>query len=506
MEKNGSRGYPMGILSISAYLKHKGYQQIKYIEYDLYSKFTYKKKIPIQTPLGLEINDERIKWIVSEQPDILLIGPIFTYNIGILLKYARFIKKLIPSVLIVTGGPHFGKDLQLDEDFLKLCPELLGIVVGDGEETVFHLISLINADKLNPTMLDENEPLKKKLGHIPGFLVLNEDFTIRKPFDINHNRLMPDYDLLATNHFQSLYTLASRKNPQDRNGDYLLEKLGGTLPYAYVNGSRGCPYKCIFCAGSNRIWDTKIKTNGGFVKRRTRNPTEIANEIFMVYEKFNTKLFFFTDPLFIFPSRADFARIDKLFSLILDFSNKNKVKFTFIIELRVDVVNKLPITILMKMIQAGVREINIGFEKSTNRGLQLFDKNITIKDHIRAIRKIRQISRFLEEKVMIIGTFVIGGLNESLWESIYLVFYVLKLKLDTFRLFPLEIFPGTQVSKMCYCKNVIKRNLESYLSGVPIYSRSKLELKLLILLKKIGDLISHFKWRISQYIYNTTYS
>lgn len=499
LEKKGSRGYPLGILSISAFLKANGYRNIGYLEFDLFSCVRDKsiRRCKHALPCTEGARDDRIAWLIDHPPAILFIGPVFTYNLRYFVEFAIFMKKLFPNVLIFGGGPHFGKILANDRELLARHPHIAGLVIGDGEETTLDLLDAVSSDLRAGGDLESkiNEPIEKhvagSIATIPGILIARNQFTRRVPFDIERNVLLPDYTLIRNNPFFVGYTLTRRKNPISFNHKHFFyEARKQRMPFAYINGSRGCPYPCIFCAGASNVWDPQALGGSRRLGRRVVQPEAILAEIKHVHGMFGTTTFFFTDPLFLAPSKSDFDRIDKLFTLVLRESQRSGVKYRFILELRIDVVNKMPVAMLSKMMTAGVHEINLGFEKASDQSLRVFGKNLTMRDQQAAVAKIRRVARSTGVNVLVVGTFVLGGPSEGFIETFKTWCYPVRLGLDTFRLFPLEIFPGTKIEQYLARKRALSPVLDTFYGTVPTYARSKNHLRLLKVLRVAGDLVA----------------
>ncbi len=495
LEKKGSRGYPLGILSISASLKKNGYRNISYMEFDLFSYVKDKKlhRCKDALPFIGGVKDERIAWLSAHPPAIFFIGPVFTYNLRCFIEFSRAMKKLFPSALIFGGGPHFGKVLDIDRELLRRHPHVSGLVIGDGEDTTRELLDAISpllpANTSAGTRPDGS--IDDLAGSIAGILMAGNQFSRRAPVDIENAPLLPDYSLLKENPFFFGYTLTRRKNPLSfRKRHFFYEANRQKMPFAYINGSRGCPYPCIFCAGANKVWDPRISTTGRQIRRRVRKPEDILDEIRHVHQAFGTTLFFFTDPLFLAPSKSDIERIDTLFTLISRESGATGIEYRFILELRIDVVNRLSDALLAKMLAAGVHEINLGFEKSSDSGLKVFGKNLTTWDQQAAVTKIRRVARSIGTSVLIVGTFVLGGPSEGYLETFKTLVYPVKLGLDTFRLFPLEIFPGTAIERYLARAGAISPCLDTFYGQVPIYSRSRNHERILKVLRFAGDTLA----------------
>ena len=495
LEKKGSRGYPLGILSISAFLKASGYKNVAYMEFDLFSRVKGKKLLRCKDalPFTRGVEDERITWLAAHPPAVLFIGPVFTYNLRYFVEFSRSMKQMFPGIVIFGGGPHFGKMLDSDRELLARNPHVSGLVIGDGEETAVGLLDAISGilPANAASGLSDDGAIASLAGSIPGVLMARNAYSMRTPFDIEHTSLLPDYQLLETNPFSFGYTLTRRKNPlSSRKGHFFYEKGRQMMPFAYINGSRGCLYPCIFCAGASNVGDPRdardprdprdprVSKRGAKVSRRVRTPEDILSEIREVHRARGTTLFFFTDPLFLAPTKSDIDRVDALFTSISRESRASGVPYRFILELRIDVVNRISDALLAKMMRAGVREINLGFEKATNSSLRIYGKHFTTDDQKAAIAKIRRVAKLVGVHVLVVGTFVLGGPSEGYLETFKTFVYPVKLGLDTFRLFPLEIFPGTAIEHYLARSGKISPCLDTFYERV------------LGFLRRLGDIVA----------------
>lgn len=508
MEKKGSRGYPVGVLSISAWLKARGHRDVAYMEFDLFARVRNGRleRSRHALPCTAGIPDERVAWLVARAPRVLLLGPVFTWSLPHVLAFARHVRALLPGTWIVAGGPHFGKDMAGDAALLAANPAIDGVVVGDGEETTCDLV-----DRIAATVPDTPQapprpapataaPPSVVLAGIPGLLVAGAPFQPRRPLDLATADRMPDYDLLGTNPFLFHgYSLARRKNPVSwNNRRFFYQDRHPAMPFAYLIGSRGCPYDCIFCAGGRPVAGgngqapakaapAKAAPARPAPARRVRTTAAILAEIEHLHRTRGITKFFFTDPLFMAPGKRDAARVDGLFAGTIDLARRLGTAFSFILELRIDVVNAMPVASLAGMLRAGVRVINMGFEKATDEGLRIFHKNITTADQARAVRKIRAVARSLGITVLVVGTFVIGGPNESIVESFTTLLHPVRLGIDTFRLFPLQVFAGTRIHRYLACTGGLAGPTRP--GEVPVYARSANHRRILELIRRAGDVL-----------------
>ncbi|SVC04666.1 uncharacterized protein METZ01_LOCUS257520, partial [marine metagenome] len=199
---------------------------------------------------------------------------------------ARAIRKVCPETVIVVGGAGVTSDPKdvLDE------PSIDFGVLGEGEETFFHLVKTILEEE-NPKKIDglayrDNE----------GKVIKNStrDY-IENPSDIP----IPAYDLLDIER----YFKSPKRTSQ--SPVYISKRL---LP---ILTSRGCPFKCIFCH------DTLGKTF------RSRTPEDIIEEISFLKKTYAFEELEIIDDIFNF----DINHAKAVTQGIIDLDLKLKIAF-----------------------------------------------------------------------------------------------------------------------------------------------------------------------------------
>ncbi len=134
---------------------------------------------------------------------------------------------------------------------------------------------------------------------------------------------------------------------------YRYELLGNRL--LLFEGSRGCPYPCVFCQ----------KTLHG-TQFRTKSPEKLADEIVYGVEKFQARSAYFID--LEFTLRRDF---------VVELCNRligKKVSFRWTCQTRADTVD---FNLLKLMNRAGCKLIHFGVETGSERIMDVIGKNIS---------------------------------------------------------------------------------------------------------------------------------
>lgn len=150
--------------------------------------------------------------LFSKKPDVLGFS-CYIWNIKETIEIINMIKKIMPNVHIVLGGP----EVSYDTDYwMNQLPDVDFIVVGEGEETLRHLLQELAG--------------KRKYHFVYGI-------AYRKGSEVIVNPSRPKLNL---NDIPSPYRF-----PED------VPSLANRV--VYFETSRGCPFSCQFCLSSIEV-------------------------------------------------------------------------------------------------------------------------------------------------------------------------------------------------------------------------------------------------------------
>jgi len=329
---------PYGIIQLAAYLE----QEIEQI-----------------TIKVLDCNAQAVDWrglekeIASFQPDIVASSALATCNTYLAARTLETAKKVNPTILTVAGGQHFTATAQ---ESLEQFPEIDIIVRGEGELTLTELVK-----KAGTRSFQQVRGLSfrsnSKIRHNPP-----------RPLIVNLNELpYPGYhfvkDYMHKYHFSAM--------------------AGPKTPYALIEGSRGCPYRCTFCSQWGH-W------SGAW---RQKSPKRIADEMEWCVQRFGSRFIWLTDDNFGFGKRA----ADLAEELIKKDLPEDMMWFT---QARCDDVIQYKAT-LPQLRRSGLRWILLGVENAKQSTLETFQKNITPDDAKQAIKLLQQNDIFAQAMYII---------------------------------------------------------------------------------------------------------
>ncbi len=301
---------PIGLMSLATFLK--------------------KNKIPMEIKIisfGIDYNnDEELMEIIRRySPNFIGIRAL-SANEKILVHIVDALKKLLPDIFIIIGGPYSSSPDE--EDFKKIAADIF--IVGEGEETVLELFKRLMKNE----SYDDIKGIVFKKGKK---IIINE----KREFIENFGKIpFPDYEMID---YEKYFKMA--------NWGYMVNR------YALIESSRGCPYGCIFC---HKIFGRAV---------RLRNAEVISDEIIRLHKKYNITDFFFVDDIF----NINYQRANDIFDKIIN--SKIKMRFHFPNGLRGDLLDK---NLIDRMIRAGVVSVALAIETPSPRLQKYINKNVVL--------------------------------------------------------------------------------------------------------------------------------
>jgi len=368
---------PYGIIQLAAFLEK------------------HSKDVEVEV---LDCNAKHIDWqglekhVQSSKPDVVASSSLSTCNAYVVCRTLETAKKVNPDILTVTGGQHF---TATAEESLREHPEIDVIVRGEGEETLAELVTSAKDKTAFPQVKGISFRLQGKVVHNPPRPLIEDLESL--PFPGYH--LVKD--IVHKYHFAAM--------------------AGRHVPYALVEGSRGCPGECTFCT-QWRHWEGRW---------RVKSPERIADEIEYCYHEFGSRFVWLTDDNFGAGSRA---------SDLADEIIKRGITedLSWFVQSRCDDIirNKEALPSLRK---SGLHWVLLGVENSEPSTLQTFKKGITPQDSKEAVRLLKQSGIFAH------AMFIMGQRKDTAQSIACLREFANELDPD-FALFAvLTPFPGTEV-------------------------------------------------------------
>lgn len=300
------------------------------------------------------------------------------------------IKKQIPEIRVVLGGVHAS---ALPRETIDECNADF-VVIGEGEETLLDLARKI-----------------KDQGDLSGV----DGIAYRKGNDIVVNKqreLIPDLNTLP---MPTWYKIDPRKYPPVPHGFIKKNKF-----VAPIMSTRGCPYKCNYCA-SCQFWGQHI---------RFRTPSMVVDEMEYLFKNFQIREFHFWDDNLTINRKHVLGICKEILRRRLP------VTMTTPNGLRVDSLNK---TILKVMKKAGFYHLTFSVESGSPKILRESNKVTNLRTIARNTWIAKQLGFTLS------SFFMLGFPNETLESIQKTIKFAKSLPLDQRLFFILRPLPGSRL-------------------------------------------------------------
>lgn len=215
--------------------------------------------------------EELTKKIEEIKPDIIGIGCMTIEYRRMVHESFRIVKEVNPKITTIVGGVY----PTLSPEIPMADPNIDYIVSGEAEERLLHLVQALKS----------GYPLDK----IDGIRYKVNGQWISQPMS---GAGIPDLDSLPWPDYSD-YNMSRYMNWSQK---YTQNFQFRQLPVGITMTSRGCPYRCAYCAAGNRI----NSLNQGV---RTRSPESVLGEIDDLREKYGMREIIFVDDSLLLPTK-----------------------------------------------------------------------------------------------------------------------------------------------------------------------------------------------------------
>jgi radical SAM superfamily enzyme YgiQ (UPF0313 family) len=357
--------------------------------------------------------------------------------------FARKVKELIPQIKVIIGGCHIS---VLPETFEK-CFDIA--VLNEGEETLVEILD------------------GKDLTEIKGILFRTVKDSIVRTMDrkpLNLENFPPlDYSIIHPHYFRSR----------------VINVLGDFGIEGYLMTSRGCPFKCTFCASSH-FWQ----------EVRYFSIDWIMNEITNLIEK-GCKFIHIVDDLFACNKR-------RLKEISINLYQRNLIK-----DITYDcsgTTGSFDEDICRILVGMNIKAIFFGFENGNQRILTYLKKGKTTVEDNKSVILI-----CAKYNIKSWGSLIIGIANETIKEvedTIEFIHWAKKNGVDRISVYPLIPYPGTPIWDEALSKGLVNIDMNFNLfnsdsmfcqDGIMVPLHKKREFYRLK--AKCYKAIHSFKWR-----------
>lgn len=348
-------------------------------------------------------------------------------GIGGIVTVYKYVKWLTQIIKKYHAGKHILVGGSVGTSIPHVVLEKTGadvVCIGEGEVTV---VELVEAIKNNRDLSGIDGIWFKGQG---GKIHRNKN---RKPIKDMDTISLPAWDLFP----MDIYL----KNPvgaPNRNKWIDGTSEGNTVLSMNLSGTRGCPYKCIYCYHDFM--------GHGY---RHRSPQNIITEMKALNEKYGVGYFHFIDDEFCMKKNFvyDFCRAVK---------SELNGRITWGCAGRVNLMTE---DLIAAMVDAGCVLIAYGIESGSQRMLDAMKKGVSVEQAKEAIRLTKKYLGWAD------CSFMIGTPGESRETVMETVNFCKELDLTPEVIFFTTPYPGTELYKMALTQGKIADE-EEYILGL----------------------------------------
>jgi len=367
----------------------KGAQQIKSMPMGILYLSAYIKAYTDCEVKMLDIGEEPEDWI----PDIIAYSVIFSSSHSHFVEKVAELKKVFPDALTIAGGNH------ATNAFEEIGRHVDNVFLGEAELTLTHCLK----------------------NGFPSKYIKSELMDIT-------DMLQPDWDLIDMDKYINSDNRAMQTDKKT----------------ATIITSRGCPFKCTFCA-AHTVHGRKL---------RLRSIDSVVEEVKELNERYGVTLFIIEDDLFCAPKSRGLGLLKRFRELKIDgFEMRFPSAFSVKI-LDEDIINAL--------IESGTDIFNIAIESGHPRIQKEIKKEVPLD-------KAKKLVAYVRSKGKVARVyFMLGFPGETREDMQVTIDYAISLKADWCRFaaatpligsemyqsflpfLPNDIWEGTHFGRRCF--------------------------------------------------------
>ena len=386
--------------------------------------------------------EQILRGIYLEGADIVAFS-CYIWNINMILRIIKSLKKVQPQVKIWFGGPEVS---YYPKDYLDKNISLDGIVVGEGEETFFELAGYyLEGDK--------------KLSNIKGVAYKNSALL--------HAEEKGTEDIITINSTRDFISL------DDIPFAYKdMEKLKNKI--IYYESSRGCPYSCSYCLSS---------AHKG-VRFRNLDLVKSELKIFLEYKVPQVK----------FVDRTFNCNKDHAMEIWRFIKEQDNGITNFHFEITADLLSEEELK-LLESLRPGLVQLEIGVQTTNPDTVKAIKRRVdflTLSDKVKRINKANNIHQHLD---------LIAGLPLEDFSSFEKSFQdVYQLRPNQLQLGFLKVLKGSIIENECSEYGIVYNNEPPY----EVLYTKHLTYNEIIELKGICDMVEVY-YNSGQFAYSLEY-
>lgn len=353
----------------------------------------------IKEKLDLAKLEEAVKRL---KPDIIGIQ-VFSCDAHTVRDYVSKIREIDKNILVIVGGAHVS---GVGKDVFNYFNGIHFAIAGEAETAFPMLLKKINAGE-------------KGLENVPGLIYKKGDAIISNApkFEENLDELgFPAWDLMDP-----------RTYPQAPQG-----AVFRNWPIAPILTSRGCPYRCTYCAGH--------LTTGYNI--RFRSVESVLKEIEMLYNDYGVREIHIIDDNFTFKRERAVQICNGITSRGLNIS------LTFPNGVRLDTLDEELLQLLKK---AGCYSITLGIESGSQKILNDMKKSLKLEIVEEKVALINKVG------IDIMAFFIVGYPTETRETILKTIAFAKRLKIKRAHFSTFLPLPNTEATQTLIKDGIIKK-------------------------------------------------
>lgn len=324
---------PLGILSIVSFLREKSY------DVSIFQCFAS--------------HDEYIDAASALEADVYCFQ-LTMVNFPSVQKIALSLKSKFPNSVITVGGPFLS---MLYKEIMENEPHINSVVIGEGELTLHEYFTALGGG-LTEFSAIQGLVWRNSLNEI----MVNQ---FRRPIKNLDALPFPARDFLEF----------SQKDPVD----------GGLRESVRICTSRGCIGRCSFCCVN--LFSKMYKGK----RWRGRSPKHVVDELELLINNHNAKLFNFSDSSFEDPGNRGKIRAKQICEEII----QRDLCLSAKVYMRCETMRtEEDIDLLRLYKRAGIDVVIIGAEAGSDYELDIYEKNASLEDNYRTATMLKELDLF----------------------------------------------------------------------------------------------------------------
>jgi len=319
----------------------------------------YKEMIEIAEFTINNSEDYVLEEIYKRKPDVLMFS-CYIWNLSMIENVMREFHKLCPEVPIWLGGPEVSYEVGR---FLEEHPEVMGVMMGEGEETLRELCD---------HYVKQKDVQKRADGTFDGKGTIEKGNGLKDILGIAYRKANGE---IQVNPWRAILDMSTLPFAYERKEDFSNRII-------YYESSRGCPFSCSYCLSSV---DKKL---------RFRDLELVKRELqFFIEQKV---------PQVKFVDRTFNCHHEHAMAIWQFIHEHDNGVTNFHFEVSADLINEEELA-LMKQMRPGLIQLEIGVQSTNELTIQEIKRTMKLERLKEVVREIKSFGNIHQHLDLIVG-------------------------------------------------------------------------------------------------------